>query len=179
MNLVAVTTPPAANYAPDIPLRLGIFPQNANGWLGAPDFTGCRADGSGFAPRVTCRTVRIDGQELQTEFLEVEDRRVTFDLADGVQGMEVILEVELTARGLLRTRAEVTHTGSDEYTLASLTPALPVPLDATELLDFAGRWIHERTPQPRAFTTGTHLRENRRGRTGADAAHLLCRCSTV
>ncbi|MFQ6484389.1 alpha-galactosidase [Brachybacterium epidermidis] len=173
VNLAAVTTPPVANNAPDIPLRLGILPQNADGWLGTPGVTGSRADGSGFAPRLTCRSVRIDGQELQADFLEVEDGRVTFDLADEAQGLEVGLEVELTAHGLLRTRAQVTNTGSDEYTLASLTPALPVPLDATELLDFAGRWTHERTPQRRAFTTGTHLRENRRGRTGADAAHLL------
>ena len=171
--LAAVTTPPVANNAPDIPLRLGILPQNADGWLGTPGLTGSRADGSGFAPRLTCRSVQIDHQDTSEGFVETGADLVAFSLVDEANGLEVILEVELTEHGLLRTRAAITNTGNDDYTLASLTPALPVPLDATELLDFAGRWTHERVPQRRAFTTGTHLRENRRGRTGADAAHLL------
>src|SRR5699024_9466635 len=57
--------------------------------------------------------------------------------------------------------------------LAELTLTVPVPADAEELLDFAGRWAKERTPQRSAFTVGTHLRENRRGRTGPDSAHVL------
>ena len=42
-----------------------------------------------------------------------------------------------------------------------------------ELLDFAGRHNLERMPQRNAFTTGTHLRENRKGRTGPDSAYVL------
>ena len=188
-QLAAVTTPPVANNAPDVPLRLGLIPQNADGWLGTPGLTGSRADGSGFAPRLTCRAVRIDGtiagqgdrssdadlagDQSSPIFVEAEAGLVEFELEDQVVGLAVQLEVEFTAQGLLRTRAEVTNTGAEAYTLTDLTLALPVPLDATELLDFAGRWTHERVPQRRAFTTGTHLRQNRRGRTGADAAHLL------
>jgi alpha-galactosidase len=50
---------------------------------------------------------------------------------------------------------------------------LPVPARATELLDLAGRWARERSPQRTAFTHGTRLRENRRGRTGYDSAYVL------
>ena len=42
-----------------------------------------------------------------------------------------------------------------------------------ELLDFGGRHNRERIPQRRPFGIGTHLRENRKGRTGADSAYLL------
>ena len=70
--LAAVTTPPVANNAPDIPLRLGILPQNADGWLGTPGLTGSRADGSGFAPRLTCRSVQIDHQDTSEGFVETE-----------------------------------------------------------------------------------------------------------
>ena len=42
-----------------------------------------------------------------------------------------------------------------------------------ELLDLSGRWGRERSPQRRGFTVGVHLREGRRGRTGADAATVL------
>ena len=48
-----------------------------------------------------------------------------------------------------------------------------MPSHATELLDFGGRWGAERTPQRSPLSQGTHLRENRRGRTGADAATVL------
>ena len=51
--------------------------------------------------------------------------------------------------------------------------AYPVPPTAREILDFAGHWGKERTPQRRALTTGTHLREGRHGRTGLDATTLL------
>lgn len=50
---------------------------------------------------------------------------------------------------------------------------LPVPPHAAELLDFTGRWGMERLPQRQPFGAGTHVRENRRGRTGLDAAYLL------
>ena len=59
------------------------------------------------------------------------------------------------------------------YTVQSLQLTFPVPWDATELLDTTGRHLRERTPQRRAFTFGTHLRESRRGRPGADATLLL------
>ena len=41
---------------------------------------------------------------------------------------------------------------------------------ATELLDLTGRHLRERSPQRHAFTLGTHVRENRRGRTGPTPA---------
>lgn len=55
----------------------------------------------------------------------------------------------------------------------SLQLSFPVPWDATELLDTTGHHLRERHPQRRAFTIGTHLRESRRGRPGADATVLL------
>ena len=67
--------------------------------MGWGQSSGCRADGSGFAPRLTCGTVRIDVQELQTDFPEVEDGRLDCYLADEVRGLEALLGVELTAHG--------------------------------------------------------------------------------
>jgi cyclophilin family peptidyl-prolyl cis-trans isomerase len=65
------------------------------------------------------------------------------------------------------------NTGDTAYTLQALQLAFPVPWDATELLDTTGHHLRERTPQRRPFTYGTHLRESRRGRPGADATLLL------
>ncbi|MDN5572257.1 MAG: alpha-galactosidase, partial [Propionibacteriaceae bacterium] len=92
---------------------------------------------------------------------------------DPVAGLALTLTVELLAGGVLRTNASLTNTGAEPYQLDELVLALPVPATASELLEFAGRWAKERVPQRRAFTVGTHLREGRRGRTGADAATVL------
>lgn len=96
-----------------------------------------------------------------------------FSLFAEEAGLEVELTLELLASGILRTRAAVTNTAALAYALTDLTPALPVPLRAEEILDFAGRWTKERTSQRSRMGVGVHLRENRRGRTGPDSAHLL------
>jgi alpha-galactosidase len=75
--------------------------------------------------------------------------------------------------GLLRIRHTLTNNGSTDYLLDALDAVVPVPDRATESLDFTGRWARERTPQRRAVTDGLWLRENRRGKTGFDAATVL------
>ncbi|MET7800018.1 alpha-galactosidase, partial [Streptomyces decoyicus] len=94
------------------------------------------------------------------------------EAADADGGLALTLETGLTDAGLVRLRAAVTNTGDDPYHLTELTPALPLPAQATELLDLTGRHLRERAPQRHAFTLGTHLRESRRGRTGSDATLL-------
>jgi len=164
---------PVPHNAVDVPVRIGLLPQQSDGWIGRPGLTGSRPDGSGWVPRLVTGAIELDGEPLTATHVETGPAAVRCALADAEQGLEVALEVQLLPTGLLRLRAALTNTGTAPYTLEELTLALPVPAEAEELLDFAGRWTKERTPQRRAFTVGTHLRENRRGRTGADAAHVL------
>ena len=81
----------------------------------------------------------------------------------------------MLSTGLLRTRASLTSTAPDAspYQLDDLVIAYPVPAEAAELLDFTGRWAHERQPQRSTFRVGAHVREGRHGRTGGDAAYVL------
>ncbi|GAA1841479.1 alpha-galactosidase [Pseudonocardia ailaonensis] len=162
--------PVPGTNAPDRPLRLALLPEPHDGWTGRPGVLGSRA-GRGWAPRFTPRRVLLDGIEVTEAVtgagrLDVESRD-----DDAALGLDVV--VELLAGGLLRCRATLTNLADEPYELGGLLLALPVPAEAAELLDFAGRHEHERVPQRRAFTVGTHLRENRRGRTGADSAFLL------
>ena len=171
--LCEATVPPVPQNLVDVPVRVGLLPQVSDGWLGRPGLAGSRPDGSGWTPRLITRGLRVDGTPLADAHAETGAARVEIDLEDPEEGLAVLLELELLPTGLLRLRARLTNTGTDPYRLDELTLSLPVPATADELLDFAGRWTKERTPQRRAFTVGTHLRENRRGRTGADSAHLL------
>ena len=171
--LCEATVPPVPQNLVDVPVRVGLLPQVSDGWLGRPGLAGSRPDGSGWTPRLITRGLRVDGTPLADAHAETGAAHVEIDLEDPEEGLAVLLELDLLPTGLLRLRARLTNTGTDPYRLDELTLSLPVPATADELLDFAGRWTKERTPQRRAFTVGTHLRENRRGRTGADSAHLL------
>jgi alpha-galactosidase len=97
---------------------------------------------------------------------------VVVDALDAEATLDLRMEFELAPSGLLRTRATLTNHG-DDFAVDDLVLALPVPAHATQILDFAGRWGMERLAQARDFTVGTHLREGRKGRTGADAATVL------
>jgi len=94
------------------------------------------------------------------------------DAVDEVAELELRVDVEMLPGGLVRARATLTNRG-EPYGLDDLVLAFPVPSQAAEVLDLAGRWGKERTPQRHAMPVGTHLREGRRGRTGADAATVL------
>ena len=85
---------------------------------------------------------------------------------DGPGDLVVTTELEVLASGLVRLRAGVRNTAEETYEVAHLEPALPVPAEAAELLDMAGRHTHERTPQRRPFDQGQWVREAWGGRPG-------------
>lgn len=163
-TLARVEVPQVASSTVDVVVPVAPLPEQSAGWLGTPGLTGHR-----------------DGADFSTAFavtaLETRDERAVAVTAEDVQaGLELRLEVELTASGLVRQRAAVTSLavpGAAPFSLAGVLLALPVPERAAELLDLTGRHLRERSPQRHAFTIGTHLRENRRGRTGLGAATVL------
>ncbi|GAA1449076.1 alpha-galactosidase [Leifsonia poae] len=174
---------PQANNTVDEPLRLAILPEQRTGWLGRPGLSGSR-DGRAWSPwfRTTelAATATAGADALASTTTIADDAFTTIDgggsirvaATDPEAQLDLVVTIELSAAGVLRASAALTNRG-DTYRLEELSLALPVPARAGEVLDFAGRWSKERTPQRRPLTVGTHLREGRRGRTGADAALLL------
>ncbi|MFD3922708.1 alpha-galactosidase [Streptomyces sp. NPDC058595] len=152
----------------DLPVPLSLLPEHSAGWLGTPGLTGHR-DGADFSTAFTVRSIRT----VRTPDL-LEPHQLTVDAVDEHARLGLVLEIELTASGLVRQRATVTNlaTGERPFTLDGLLLTLPVPAHATDILDLTGRHLRERGPQRHEFTLGTHLRENRRGRTGTDATLL-------
>lgn len=141
-------------------LPVAIIPEYSAGWFGLPGLSGHR-DGQDFSASFQLTEVAQAGNKVQVT------------ATDPQAGLGLALAIELTDSGLVRAKAELTNTGASAYTVDGLVLALPVPTEATELLDMTGRHIGERHPQRHAFTQGAHVRDNRRGRTGADATLLL------
>lgn len=159
-DLVLASLPQRVSGGLDVPAALTLLPTPAGGWLGTPGIEGHR-DGSSPSIRLALTSVAAD------------ERSAALRLADDEAGLEVDLQLRVGPSGLLHQRAVVRNVGSSPYRLASVLLAFPVPWDATEVLDTTGRHLRERHPQRRALTLGTHLRESRRGRPGADATLLL------
>ncbi|MDX6251516.1 MAG: alpha-galactosidase [Kribbellaceae bacterium] len=141
-------------------LPVAIIPEYSAGWFGLPGLNGHR-DGHDFSASFQLISAVQTGNSVQVE------------ASDPGAGLKLHLTIELTDSGLVKAKADLTNTGDSAYTVDGLVLALPVPTEATELLDMTGRHIGERHPQRHAFTQGAHIRDNRRGRTGADATLLL------
>ena len=142
------------------PPALPLLPVEADGWSGTPGLAGHRG-GADHIPVLALENVSD----------HVHDGTVTAR-ATGA-GLAVVLTIELDRFGVLRTRVEVTNTGTGHYDLSGAQAFFPIPSEAEELLDLTGCWCNERVPQRTSLLDGTHLRAGRRGRTGHDAPLLL------
>ena len=159
-SLADAAAPQRVSGGLDVTARLGVLPTDAAGWLGTPALEGHR-DGVSTSALLTLAAATAD------------DDRLTLELTDDEAGLAVRVSIALDDAGLLRTAVEVRNTGATPYSVTALHALLPLPWDATELLDTTGRHLRERSAQRRDLTFGTHLRESRRGRPGADATLLL------
>jgi alpha-galactosidase len=169
--LVAASEPVVgSNNVEPVP-RVAVLPEHHRGWSGRPGLRGSFA-GRTWSPAFTTRSVALDGVTVSghhaagpgvVEILAVDDS----------DRLQLRLTLELLGCGLLRARASVTNLAAEPYTVDEVMLSFPVPAEATELLDFAGRHNYERVPQRQPLHTGAHVRENRKGRTGADSAYVL------
>lgn len=170
-SLALAAIPLIGENSVDEPVLLTLPIDQRDGYTGRPGVVGSR-QGNDWSPVFSTTSIRLDGAEVEG-WQESGAGEIVVLGRDAEAGLEMSLTVELTPSGLLRSRAELTNTAENDYQLDGLTLALPVPASATELLDLGGRWGRERVPQRTAFNQGIHLREGRKGRTGADAATVL------
>ena len=159
-SLAVAARPQRVSGGLDRTPRLTLMSTPAGGWLNTPGLEGHR-DGAGFSAR------------FEVAGVQANDHRALLSLSDSEARLAAQLELRVGPTGLFHQRLTLRNTADTPYTVQSMLLTFPVPWDATELLDTTGRHLRERTPQRRAFTYGTHLRESRRGRPGADATLLL------
>ncbi|HKP08094.1 MAG TPA: alpha-galactosidase [Microbacterium sp.] len=139
---------------------LTLVPTTSDGWFAAPGLEGHR-DGSGVSVRLALADVQAG------------EHRASIALADAEAALAVRVELRIGSSGLLHQRVTVRNAGATPYTLQTAHPTFPLPWDATEVLDTTGHHLRERSPQRRRLGIGAHVRESRRGRTGADSTILL------
>ncbi len=159
-SLAVAARPQRVSGGLDRTPRLTLVSTPAGGWLNTPGLEGHR-DGGGFSAR------------LEVVGVQANAHRATISLADPEARLAAQVELRVGPTGLFHQRMTLRNSADTSYTVHSVLLAFPVPWDATELLDTTGRHLRERTPQRRDFTFGTHLRESRRGRPGADSTLLL------
>ena len=175
-DLDALALGAVAPHAPngvDEPIRLSLLPEHWTGWIGTPGLSGSRS-GRAWSPRFATTRIEVDGvADGSPLVLREGPAHVAFFAEDADAELALEIEVQMDASGVVRLRGAVRNTGRDDYQLGELLLALPVPQEAGELLDFGGRWGKERVPQRAQIAQGTHRREGRHGRTGADSAYVL------
>lgn len=184
----AATAPGPYASTVDHPGRLAVLPELHAGWTGRPGISGSR-HGRDWSPKFTTVAASLDGTPLAlrqaqgsapqaqgSTLITSGTGSLVIDAVDEIAQLAFRIRIELCAGGVVRMQAELTNTATGEdadYQLDDLVLAYPLPSVAREILDFAGRWGKERTPQRRELVVGSHVREGRHGRTGADAATVL------
>jgi alpha-galactosidase len=169
--LAEASVPVLASNAVAAPPRPALLPEHSSGWTGQPGLRGSFG-GSVWSPRFLTRTVQLGGEPVRG-FAHPPGGVLDVTAVDDSDRLRLDLTLELLDGGLLRTRASLTNLATDTYALEGLFLALPIPGEARELLDFAGAHNYERVPQRRPLHTGAHVRDNHKGRTGADSAYVL------
>lgn len=156
---------------PDLP----VLPLPHLGWSARPALLVHRQDGSAFSAHVDVVTHEVTTATGPIAAGSTADVVVSRG-ADTVHGIEVTTEIRLEATGLVRVRvrvADVAGPGASPLVVDEVTPVLPVPADAVELLDLTGHHGFERRQVRTPFAPGTRLRESWEGRPGHDAATWL------
>jgi len=142
-----------------------LLPEMSSGRYSRPGLRGARfgADGAG----------RDWSTAFVPESVSVQTDRLLVTARDEVAGLSLQTEVESLSGGGLRARHTLTNDAPGRYLVDALEVAFAVPERVAELLDSTGGHLHERTPQRHPVADGLWLRENRRGKTGLDAATVL------
>ena len=170
-TIIAANVPVAGTNNLEPRPRVAVLPGHHTGWTGRPGLRGSFA-GVGWSPAFLTTSVSVGGVPVDG-FVSAGAATVEVRAIDDGARLQLRLILELLPSGILRARAAIRNLAPEVYALDDLVLSFPVPDEATELLDFAGRHNLERVPQRSPLPTGAHVRENRKGRTGADSAYVL------
>ena len=164
-QLISAQVPPTVSDQVEAVPLCTLLPDPSRAWYGTPGFE-LVIRGDTAHPITQLR-------HLRTERISDTSIAIVSVPTDWPEALTVTIELQMFATGMVRQRATVEVMGDEPIEVVSLTPAMPVPHGATEILDLTGRHLRERHPQRLPFQVGTHLRETRRGRTSLQSPTLM------
>lgn len=130
----------------------GVMRESSRGWLGYPTISGHR-----------------NASAWSTKFAVTSLVSTTSTFAATLDDPVALLSLELVGTldkfGILKSQMTLTNHG-DTYCLNELFYWMPLSDQATQTLDFAGRWSNERNPQRRDISIGRWVRDSHEGRSG-------------
>lgn len=156
-------TPAILDNSPNTAREFTVWPSEYDAWSGTPALEG-HAGGQATTPRPRLRDARLDSAEV--------GGRIRLEFDDDASGLRCTVVYTLDAAGVLAVDLgveRVADASAPPYSLTALTALMPVPAQASELLDFTGLWARERSPQRSRVLDGVHLRQVRRGKPGHDS----------
>ncbi len=149
---------PVSQGALDVIAPASVVPEHGSGWQGRPGLAGHRRGGTAWAPRFSPSSVN------QTQ------HGLLITAVDPVAELRLVTRIELN--DALVVQCSLTNTADTRYLLDQLSVTLPLPVHASDLLTFSGRWTRELHPVRATWGVGSVVVENRRGRTSHEHVPL-------
>ncbi len=152
-HLIQALTPSVTNSGFDTVQHPGVMREGSRGFLGRSALSGHR-DGKSWS------------SHFQVTQFKSDSNTITAHLKDSSAALTLVYTFSMDSFGVLTLQATIENIGNDRYTLNEFIYWLPLPQEARQSLDFAGRWSNERQPQRREIEIGTWVRDSREGRSG-------------
>ena len=152
-HLIQALTPSVTNSGFDTVQHPGVMREGSRGFLGRSALSGHR-DGKSWS------------SHFQVTQFKSDSNTITAHLTDSSAALTLVYTFSMDSFGVLTLQATIENIGNDRYTLNEFIYWLPLPQEARQSLDFAGRWSNERQPQRREIEIGTWVRDSREGRSG-------------
>ena len=163
--LAAVSMPGVGDSPVTYPQPVPVLAQIPEGWMGRPGLVVDRRGANWAAVFEVTSVQHIENSDAAALTVKARDEQYGIEL-------EIELEV-LHASGLLRQRAALRNLRVADLRVGGVELALPVPLEADEVVDLTGRWALERVPQRRSFDVGEWMRSSRGGKPGLEHTMLM------
>ena len=158
-SIVTALERPIAHGMLDVVAPVSIVPEHGSGFQGRPGLAGHRRGGTAWSARFV------------PAGLTAIDRGVVVSAVDQVAGLR--LDTRVVLDHALTVQCTLTNLADSRFLLDQLAVTLPLPVHASELLTFTGRWTRELHPVRSEWGTCAVVIENRRGRTSHEHVPLV------
>lgn len=152
-DLSRAQVPSVTNSGFDTVQNPGVMREASRGFLGRSALSGHR-NGKAWS------------SHFEVKKFDANEKTISVLLTDTYAELSLTYQLIMDSFGVLTLQAELQNSGKSEYTVNEFIYWLPLPQEAKQSLDFAGRWSNERQPQRREIATGTWVRDSREGRSG-------------